>query len=304
MRLTVLPVVCKSGFQMLTSQQLRSDLNGISRLANLFFSSSKNRFISNSTEQLRVFSTNHYKPENKITDYNNELSELYCGGAFDQIGNLKNIRIVEKRVTADDEAHSIDCIRYICDEMGLSMRGEFSFTRWEIDGYVEIDHPKDNDIICYHQELSGSFGNHIGIVISSKDGIVQSKFGYGHVYQHPFKLVPRDYGPYYTYYTKVETDCKLEIATIENMEEWIKNYKSISTIQISFPPDFSETVKSNVHKALKEHPNFISTTFGGRYHSPGKWSAYIEFKVTNNYLSDIKNRQKLKELYAGNRKNL
>lgn len=304
MRLTMPPVFFKSGLHILTSQKLRSDLNSISRLANLFFSSSHKGFMINSKEPFRFFSTNHYNPENKITDYNKELSELYLGGAFDQIGNLENIRIVEKRVAADDEAHSIDCIRYVCDEMGISIRSEFSFTKWEIDGYIEIDSPKDGDIICYHQELSGSFGNHVGIVISSKDGIVQSKFGYGHVYQHPFKVVPRDYGPYYTYYTKDKNDCKLKIATIENMEEWIDNYKSISTIQISFPPDFSEAVKSNIHKELKEHPNFISTTFGGRFHSPGRWSNYIEFKVTNNYLSDKKNRQKLKELYAGSRKNL
>ena len=185
MRLTIPPVVFKSGFQMLTSQKLRSDLNGISRLANLFFSSSDKGFMLNSTKPLRFFSTNHYNPENKITDYNKELSELYLGGSFDQIGNLENIRIVEKRVAADDEAHSIDCIRYVCDEMDLSIRREFSFTKWEIDGYTEIDSPKDDDIICYHQKLSGSFVNHVGIVISSKDGIVQSKFGYGHVYQHP-----------------------------------------------------------------------------------------------------------------------
>ena len=301
---TTLPVFFKSGFQMLSSQKLRSDSNGISRLANFFFSSSHKEFMLNSKKSLRAFSTNHYKLENKITEYNKELSELYLRGAFDQIGNLENIRIVEKRVAADDETHSIDCIRHVCDEMDLSIRREFSFTKWEIDGYTEIDSPKDGDIICYHQELSGSFGNHVGIVINSKDGIVQSKFGYGHIYQHHFKLVPSDYGPYYTYYTKDKTGCKLKIATIENMEEWIKNYRSISTIQISFPPDFSEAVKSNIHKELKEHPNFISTTFGGRFHSPGKWSNYIEFKVTNNYLSDKKNRQNLKELYAGSRKNL
>ncbi len=76
MRLTIPPIVFKSGFQMLTSQKLRSDLNGISRLANLFFSSSHKGIMLNSTKPLRVSSTNHYNPENKITVYNEELSEL------------------------------------------------------------------------------------------------------------------------------------------------------------------------------------------------------------------------------------
>ncbi|HVZ66963.1 MAG TPA: hypothetical protein VG917_01755 [Patescibacteria group bacterium] len=135
---------------------------------------------------------------------------------FDRIGNIATIQIVESRSVEND--YNYRCAEYVFH----TRRGE----TWALEdnqgegrefwadshqfllshGYSLIDLPQPGDIIAYgrldrtNPDIKRGYYQHFGIY--EGDGRVTSKFDMGHVFNHPWALVPLQYGDTVAFFRK------------------------------------------------------------------------------------------------------
>ena len=130
------------------------------------------------------------------------------------LDELKNhsITIIRKSDLSDD----FNCVMYALDfrlEDPTSPFGRYyantKFLNFLIGkGYIkELDPQTDaiNDYAIYYQDEDIQ---HIGLV--SNDSFIESKWGAGHLFRHPFNQVPSSYGNLLRYFHSINSDIAID----------------------------------------------------------------------------------------------
>lgn len=109
-----------------------------------------------------------------------QIDAYLARGDFDSIGDLPGYAIIERHDGFPD------CIMYSMPEFNWRYEMIEDFLERE---YVETTERVPGNLVIY---FSGKYPSHAGILQS--DTKVRSKFGFGHVYDHPITVVPSMYG--------------------------------------------------------------------------------------------------------------
>ena len=261
---------------------------------NYFAKPYSTRFFSESpsvrqVNKPNISSVNRVRPIAEVS----RLTHLYQQNEYDRIGELSGIKIIERRNYIEDKTTKKDCIWYVTQKLDAKIVGEYSFSAWQPKNYVRVRESHVGAPVIYHLYHISSWENHIGIY--SGNGLLQSKFGYGHVYEHSIDLVPEDYGPFYSFYRPALTQDKA--TTIENMETWFQNYGSILSIQVDFPSySYSGVEQKMIHQALEQTRCFFRKSYG-REVVDEQLIEYSIYEVYNDFLNNEQHREALRQLY-------
>ena len=132
---------------------------------------------------------------------------------YDQMAQVEGITVVERRNPAQDEL-------YKCAEYVFNMRNGETWTTQKFEGdgrefwldnhaflinhgYEVVEHPQVGDTIAYGSwdpRIQKGAYPHFGIY--EGDGQVISKWDRGHIFRHPWDLVPTKFGPHVAFFRK------------------------------------------------------------------------------------------------------
>jgi hypothetical protein len=110
-----------------------------------------------------------------------QLEELSFRNRFHEIGQIKGIRLVKKMRRDGGDSFSF--------ALGLVGRA-LAIKGMIVQGYPDVDDPRAGDYVLYY--AGKPLASHIGIL--REDFKVVSRWGQGHVYEHPRLLLPASYG--------------------------------------------------------------------------------------------------------------
>ena len=117
-----------------------------------------------------------------------ELEDLVNDKKFDDIGLKDGITILERREYDKDARDLYSCEKYVLGSNKLPWDSQHDWSS-PPPGYVEVTHPQTNDLVIYFNE---GRPNHLGRFTDNNS--VKSKWGRGHIFQHPLDAVPSFYG--------------------------------------------------------------------------------------------------------------
>jgi len=120
--------------------------------------------------------------------FRKKLEELVGTKNFDRVGLEEGIVILEKRDYDTDARDAYSCEKYALGSNKLPWDSSHDWSK-PPHGFVEVSDPQNKDLVIYFNE---SWPKHLARY--ADDNNVRSKWGGGHIFQHPLEVVPSFYG--------------------------------------------------------------------------------------------------------------
>jgi len=131
----------------------------------------------------------------------NEIDRLLQERKPDAVGDLPGICVVK---SMQDVAG--DCSCYVFNDIfALDIQNMWETYLHAKEHWEMVEEPLSGDLVIYYQDIEKS-PKHFGVVRGP--GLIESKFGYAHVYRHPLFAVPTFYGDIVRYYRKPKGNIK------------------------------------------------------------------------------------------------
>ncbi len=129
---------------------------------------------------------------------------------IEQIASVPGIRLLERRDLAADKAADYECIAWLYSDDQQLCRLLKTNPRFPYPGFEEVDGPEIGSHVTYFGFALVQQGSalvpvpqmplHAGKIV--QDGLIHSKWGCGHVYEHSLDAVPLKYGTFARFFQK------------------------------------------------------------------------------------------------------
>lgn len=225
-----------------------------------------------------------------MSTHSDQISTFYNDGRYDKLIGLSQLKLVEKRDVDRDTLLKQDCLWWVSQQIRQVIKGSFSFGPWVPKRYRRVRIPEKGDLLIYFQQSPYKKERHIALC--QGDGLAISKFGYGHVFEHPINCVPDTFGEMTSYYRKVQGREAAEPSQ-HTMDKWFARYGEIIDFTCRVKLPFTQFFK----QAINSHPSYSICWV--------EWTAKLPkiktFRLTcvDSTLADPANRRQLRRWIQG-----